>query len=503
MTPRSVVSNPFSPPSSVINLSADANIGIASATNTSAHSRSHSRRTSIHSSLRNSTTDLHVREVRTMTSRVSSQIRDSFMAPPILARRATTVHDNLGASRFSLAAPKAKRQRSTMLSGAIHKPWIGEKDVYNRLAYWTTYFCGFLGIAGSVLLCYFGWKDVPRVGNLCLIMDDNFDIFDTDYTWSHEVDMSGFGNGQFEMTTNSQNNSFVQDGHLYIVPTLTSDVIGSDAIFNGYTYNITGCTNANVSACGAVSNFTTASVINPVMTARLTTRKSHHIQFGKVEILAKLPRGDWLYPAISMFPVDNFYGPWPISGEIAMLQARGNSPDYKAQGIDWVRGSLNWGPLTFLNGVSKTFGAWTDRRKSYDEGFHTYGMEWTDKFIRIYVDSRLHKLIDLRFNEPFFERGDFPQTVANGSQWMVTPNPWKDGTNASPFDKPFYLVMNLGVGGTNGWFPDGVGDKPWLDGSLTAMRDFAKDQDNWYSTWPKNIEDRAMVIDSVKMWQKC
>lgn len=47
------------------------------------------------------------------------------------------------------------------------------------------------------------------------------------------------------MTTGSSNNSFVEDGKLYIVPTLTSDVIGSAAIFDGYTYNITGCTNTN------------------------------------------------------------------------------------------------------------------------------------------------------------------------------------------------------------------------------------------------------------------
>ena len=47
------------------------------------------------------------------------------------------------------------------------------------------------------------------------------------------------------MTTNSPNNSFVEDGMLYIVPTLTSDVIGADNIFNGYTYNISGCTNTN------------------------------------------------------------------------------------------------------------------------------------------------------------------------------------------------------------------------------------------------------------------
>ena len=195
---------------------------------------------------------------------------------------------------------------------------------------------------------------------------------------------------------------------------------------------------------------------------------------------------------------------------------------FSLRGVDVVRGQLNWGPFSWLNSVSKTFGFWSDRRKSYADDFHTYAMEWTPNFMRIYVDSRLHHLLDLRFNIPFFDRGDFPQTVANGSQWIVTPNPWKDGTNAAPFDQPFYLVMDVGVGGTTGWFPDGLGDKPWLDGSLSklisvcyiperltklfllaAMRDFAKAQDEWYESWPKNIEDRALVIDSVKMWQSC
>lgn len=52
-------------------------------------------------------------------------------------------------------------------------------------------------------------------------------------------------NGEFEMTTQSANNSFVEDGKLYILPTLTSDIIGFDNVIDGYTYNITGCTNTN------------------------------------------------------------------------------------------------------------------------------------------------------------------------------------------------------------------------------------------------------------------
>ena len=133
-----------------------------------------------------------------------------------------------------------------------------------------------------------------------------------------------------------------------------------------------------------------------------------------------------------------------------------------------MRGSLNWGPFSWLNGVSKTFGWWTNRRKTFADGFHTFVLEWDAEFMRIYVDSRLTYMLYLRFNEPFFKRGDFPSVVANGSDFIHLNDPWVSGTrNVAPFDQPFYLIMNVAVGGTNGWFPDGVGNKPWLDGSLS------------------------------------
>ena len=93
------------------------------------------------------------------------------------------------------------------------------------------------------------------------------------------------------MTTASSNNSFIRNNQLFIVPTLTSDVIGRDAIIHGYTFNLTGCTNTNQSACGVVSNITTNTVVNPVMSARLSTRGKRSIRYGRVEVRAKLPRG--------------------------------------------------------------------------------------------------------------------------------------------------------------------------------------------------------------------
>ncbi|KAJ7262522.1 hypothetical protein C8J57DRAFT_1335230 [Mycena rebaudengoi] len=67
--------------------------------------------------------------------------------------------------------------------------------------------------------------------------------------------------------------------------------------------------------------------------------------------------------------------------------------------------------------------------------------------------------------------------------------------------------MNVAVGGTNGWFPDGP-EKPWLEcvsffNYFPAPRDFLQAKDQWYPSWPQDIERCAMVIDSVKMWEKC
>lgn len=46
-----------------------------------------------------------------------------------------------------------------------------------------------------------------------------------------------------------------------------------------------------------------------------------------------------------MLPETNAYGAWPLSGEIDILEARGNGPAYGAQGTNFVRSTLNYGPL--------------------------------------------------------------------------------------------------------------------------------------------------------------
>lgn len=100
------------------------------------------------------------------------------------------------------------------------------------------------------------------------------------------------------------------------------------------------------------------------------------------------------------------------------------------------------------------------------------------------------------FDEPFWKRGKFPPAEKNGS---VLVDPWSQtGRVSTPFDEDFYLILNVAVGGTNGWFEDGTGGKPWVDQSPTAKKEFWEKRRQFFPTWAEG----GMVVKSVKMWQQ-
>ncbi|KAF8634066.1 hypothetical protein AX17_004329 [Amanita inopinata Kibby_2008] len=384
------------------------------------------------------------------------------------------------------------------------KPWMNDKEPRATLSYWITVCCMLLGLAGAAFLCWHGVSDVQKLNpsKLCMVLDEDFDGTSLDESvWSRDVELGGFGNGEFEMTTTSSDNLFLRNSQLYIHPTLSSDTIQN--ILDGGNYTLEGCSTKNRTACTASSNAARGTVINPVMSARINTKGKKSIKYGKVEIKAKMPRGDWLWPAIWMLPEEEKYGKWPSSGEIDILESRGNRPSYPAQGSNFVRSSVNYGPLPSL--LDQKYGWYSLKRSSFDKEFHVYGFEWDEEFMRFYTDSRIDAMLNLRITSKnsFWHRGRFPGTAQNGSAKVAVTNPWADSGPSAPFDQPFYLIVDLAVGGTSGWFPDNKGGKPWYDGSLTAMRDFAKAQDNWASTWPESEEDRSLRIEYIKMWEIC
>ena len=111
-----------------------------------------------------------------------------------------------------------------------------------------------------------------------------------------------------------------------------------------------------------------------------------------------------------------------------------------------------------------------------------------------YIDDESKRVLDLKINQSFWERGG----------WSANPtidNPWKGQPDVAPFDQKFYLVFNVAVGGVNGYFPDGQGAKPWSDKSDNAARDFYRSLASIIKTWDLEGQESALQIRSVKVWQ--
>ena len=297
----------------------------------------------------------------------SSRPSSSLWSPPTYNSQLVSSANASTTALPHLSKPKPPLP-STRLSGPIEKsdkPWLSSREPGAMASYLTTLLFIFLGLGGAAVLCWQGVTNVLLIdqSKLCSVLSEDFSSQDLDTsTWNKDIELGGFGNGEFEMTTDSSSNLFISNNQLYIMPTLTSDVISSASIFNGANYTLEGCTTSNTSACTVQSNSLVGSVINPVQSARINTQGKKNIRYGKVEVRAKLPRGyalrsyvlpyvtyyffsDWLWPAIWMLPENNTYGPWPASGEIDIMEARGNGPTYPAQGSNYVRSTLNYGPL--------------------------------------------------------------------------------------------------------------------------------------------------------------
>ncbi len=345
--------------------------------------------------------------------------------------------------------------------------------------------------AAFILLLVGADCEVER--ELVLALEDNFDDFNLSL-WKHELTLGGGGNWEFQWYANNRSNSYVEGGVLNIEPTLLSDIIGEDAVRAYHRLEIWGASPADLCTGNAFYGCERQSgpngggnYLNPIVSARIRTAESFSFTYGKVEVRAKLPRGDWLWPAIWMLPRDNQYGQWPASGEIDIMESRGNPPSYSPGGRDKFGSTLHWGPYYTENGFDLTHAEATSEEGDFSADFHTYGLIWNETYIGTYVDSEENTVLAVdTSNQTFWSRGGW-----EGSTWA---NPWRGRGPNAPFDRQFYLIINLAVGGTTGFFPDGYG-KPWENSGAHAVNTFYDDKGNWSTTWTQNFQ-----VDSVRVW---
>jgi beta-glucanase (GH16 family) len=147
-----------------------------------------------------------------------------------------------------------------------------------------------------------------------------------------------------------------------------------------------------------------------VTSAKITTEKATGWQYGRIEMRAKLPEGLGTWPAFWMMPKKSTYGSWPKSGEIDIMEHVGFDP-----GV--VHGTVHTQAFNHRIGTQK--GGQVSVPTAM-QGFHEYAIEWDENAIHWYLDG-----------EKFF-----------------TFDRLEDATSAEwPFDQPFYIILNLAIGG--------------------------------------------------------
>ena len=166
----------------------------------------------------------------------------------------------------------------------------------------------------------------------------------------------------------------------------------------------------------------------PFTSARLKTKGRFAATYGRFEVRAKLPTGRGVWPAIWMLPEGNKYGGWAASGEIDIMEARGQEPGK-------VLGTLHCGsswPANLHTGKDYPL---PDGGTIAD--FHVYALEWDPGEIRWYVDGVLCQTQNFWWSSSA-RNGDQGVAPADASKL----NPWP-----APFDQPFHLLLNVAVGG--------------------------------------------------------
>ncbi len=190
---------------------------------------------------------------------------------------------------------------------------------------------------------------------------------------------------------------------------------------------------------------------------KVNSKGKRQFLYGKVVVRAKVPAGQGFWPAIWMMPQDeSFYGQWPKCGEIDIMEILGNQTNI-------LYSNIHYG---LPHGESQ--GTYTLEGATFSQGYHEFGMEWEPDEIRFYVDGELHHTVNNWY------------TAVEGEDSVTYP---------APFDQPFFLQMNLAVGGDWPGKPDATTDFENSEFAIDYVRVYQKEA---YDT--KNVVNPSTIL---------
>jgi beta-glucanase (GH16 family) len=152
--------------------------------------------------------------------------------------------------------------------------------------------------------------------------------------------------------------------------------------------------------------------------ARIRSLNKGDFRYGRIDVSARMPKGQGIWPAIWMLPSDTVFGEWPKSGEIDIAELVGHEPNI-------LHGTLHYGPLYPQNrskGYQDTLSS-----GNFSDGFHVFSVQWQEDCIRFLLDDEpygkpISRTTLLPYGFPFTERFHLLLNVAVGGNWPGNPN---------------------------------------------------------------------------------
>jgi beta-glucanase (GH16 family) len=225
----------------------------------------------------------------------------------------------------------------------------------------------------------------------------DFDLGNGFHDQVHDTWIPGWGKEELQTYTQSPDNICVKDGVLTI---------------RALKQRLDGC------------DYTSARI----KTRRRDGAPLFAQRYGRFEARARVPWGKGLWPAIWMLPLQDRYGGWAASGEIDLMEIVGEKPHEVLNSIHFGSSFPARSLLTHVHPLP--FG-------STVADWHVYALEWEPGEIRFYVDEVLTCTRNFWWSCSVKEGGQGIE-----ARRPADLNPWP-----APFDQPFYIVMNVAVGG--------------------------------------------------------
>lgn len=211
--------------------------------------------------------------------------------------------------------------------------------------------------------------------------------------WNVETHEKGWVNSELQEYVDSEENIQVKDGKLVINPVKkVSSIESNDA--------------------------TSTKEVVSYTSGRVSTQNKQTFTYGRFECRAKVPKGQGYLPAFWLMANDeNLYGQWPRCGEIDCMEVMG-------QETNKAYGTVHYGnPHAQSQGTYYT----GENESDFSDDFHVFTCDWEPGKITWYVDG-----------VKYHEENDWYSTTV-GQETLAYP---------APFDQPFYIILNLAVGGS-------------------------------------------------------